>query len=235
MTRVVISYSPVNGPEILDIPGRSFLDALKSKGLHAEIIPFNSATPAEKYSGWDDYLGMIDDAVGTDRPLLLGVCMGGTLALDYAKLHPKNIKSLILISTPVDLDIPVLNSLKYINEGLIEDNITAAMLYKVFNPSPFDRRKPYDVGNPVAKWAAESFKNVPEALIKDWIRLVKENKFKDYEIDVPVLNIVGSDDDVVPIESSMCNLDGYHMIRKSGHLVWLKYGEEIAQRIGDLR
>jgi len=54
-----------------------------------------STLPPEPYASHDDLLALLD-ALGIDRAHILGISMGGTVALDFAILHPDRVSALVL-------------------------------------------------------------------------------------------------------------------------------------------
>ncbi|MCX6311607.1 MAG: class III poly(R)-hydroxyalkanoic acid synthase subunit PhaC [Bacteroidetes bacterium] len=110
-TPVIVSYALVNRFEMMDIqPDRSFIKNLLDLGLDIYMIDWGYPTRADKDVTMDDYvnwfLNDIVDFVRKNNDVesvnLMGVCQGGTLSLIYSALHPKKIKNLITLVTPVD-------------------------------------------------------------------------------------------------------------------------------------
>ena len=66
----------------------------------------------DKYLTIDDYVnGYLNNAVDyvrreseADKISLLGVCVGGTLSVMYAALHPEKVKNLISFVAPINFD-----------------------------------------------------------------------------------------------------------------------------------
>lgn len=107
----LIIYALVNTPSMMDISqDKSFIKKLVDSGLDLYLIEWGFPTADDKYLTLDDYINIyIDDCVdhirkekGVDKINILGVCQGGTFSLMYTALHPKKIKNLITMVTPLD-------------------------------------------------------------------------------------------------------------------------------------
>ncbi len=108
---IFIVYSFVNRPSLLDIsPQRSLIRALIEQGRDVYLLDWGVPTQHDSQRHLAEYVvGYLDDAIsaaladaGLKRIDLLGVCQGGTLVLCYAALHPRRIRRLVLMVTPVD-------------------------------------------------------------------------------------------------------------------------------------
>lgn len=55
---------------------------------------------------WGDDLKGLCDALGIEKPIVLGVSFGGFVALSYATRHPGHASGLVLISTAAKVDFP---------------------------------------------------------------------------------------------------------------------------------
>jgi polyhydroxyalkanoate synthase len=99
---VVFVPSLINPPTILDItPGRSLLNWLRANGVHPYLVDWGDVSAADSGVSISDYV--IDELVpllqGLRIPVqLAGYCLGGTMALAAALLHP--VRALALIATP---------------------------------------------------------------------------------------------------------------------------------------
>ncbi|UQA62201.1 alpha/beta fold hydrolase [Polyangium aurulentum] len=110
-TPILFVYSLINRYYILDfLPGRSLIEFMVNQGFDVYAVDWGTPGPAEQRMGWDDFLNvLIKNAVkwtlrtsGADELTLYGYCMGGTMALAYAALHPKGIKNFVAQAVPVD-------------------------------------------------------------------------------------------------------------------------------------
>jgi polyhydroxyalkanoate synthase len=110
---VVILNSLINKYYILDLtPGRSFVEYLVGQGFHVYMVDWGSPRPEDHLITLADhvnrYIPNIIDAVRrhakSDRVSVIGYCMGGTMALMHAALHPDFLNCLTLLAAPVDFD-----------------------------------------------------------------------------------------------------------------------------------
>jgi len=108
---IVIVYALVNRPYIVDLQqDRSLVQNLLNLGLDIYLIDWGYADRGDMFLTMDDYInGYVDNCVNTvrkrhglDAVNVLGICQGGTFSLCYASMHPKKIKNLITMVTPVD-------------------------------------------------------------------------------------------------------------------------------------
>lgn len=111
---VLIVYALVNRPYMVDIQsGRSMVENLLNLGLDLYLVDWGYPDRGDMYLTMDDYInGYIDNCVnevrrrhGLDAINVLGICQGGTFSLCYTALHPKRVKNLITMVTPVDFHV----------------------------------------------------------------------------------------------------------------------------------
>lgn len=112
---VLIVYALVNRPWIVDLQeGRSLVANLLKLGLEVYLIDWGSPSRCDRWLTLDDYInGYLHHCVKVVRDRhhvpsinLLGICQGGVFSLCYTALHPKKVKNLITMVTPVDFQIP---------------------------------------------------------------------------------------------------------------------------------
>jgi polyhydroxyalkanoate synthase len=110
-TPILFVYSLINRYYILDfLPGRSLIEHMRDQGFDVYAIDWGTPGDVENHMTWEDFLGgLIGSAVrwtlrhsGADDLTLYGYCMGGTMALAYAALHPQGIRNFVAQATPVD-------------------------------------------------------------------------------------------------------------------------------------
>lgn len=154
-TPVLIVNSLINKYYILDLtPGKSFVEYLTGRGFPVYMIDWG--TPAASDADItlthhiNHYLPNIVNAVTehakSESVSLLGYCMGGTMTLMHAAVHPKKIANLVLLATPVDFE----------NEAML--NLWANRQY-------------FDVDKMV-----DTFGNPPEALLQTTFMMMKPTK-----------------------------------------------------------
>ncbi|SDH09504.1 alpha/beta fold hydrolase [Roseospirillum parvum] len=108
---VLIVPSLVNRAYILDLaPQRSFIAHLAASGLRPLLLDWDAPGETERAFTLDDYVsGRLERALGVARqlnggraPVLLGYCMGGTLAAGLALTTPQPPAALITLAAPWD-------------------------------------------------------------------------------------------------------------------------------------
>ncbi|WP_027859109.1 class III poly(R)-hydroxyalkanoic acid synthase subunit PhaC [Marinobacterium jannaschii] len=110
---LLICYALVNRPYILDLDSeRSFIAHLLQHRSDIYLIDWGYPDALDYALDLDDYINdYLDHCVEAtqthcdhDSVDLLGICQGGTLSLCYTALHPKKIRKLITMVTPVDFN-----------------------------------------------------------------------------------------------------------------------------------
>jgi polyhydroxyalkanoate synthase len=108
---ILIVYALVNRPYMVDLQeDRSLVRNLLARGEDVYLIDWGYPDRSDRWLTLDDYInGIIDgcvDAVrerhGLDAINLLGICQGGAFSICYSALHPKKVRNLITMVTPVD-------------------------------------------------------------------------------------------------------------------------------------
>jgi polyhydroxyalkanoate synthase len=107
---VLLVPSLINRFYILDLlEERSFARYLAAAGLRPFLLDWQAPGEAERGFDLADYiLGRLSDALDAvlaacgERPVLLGYCMGGTLALGLAPWRAADLAGLALLATPWD-------------------------------------------------------------------------------------------------------------------------------------
>lgn len=111
------------------------------RGIDVYIIDWGDPVPSDRYETIGDEVDYIDTMVdvirkrsGLQKINLQGYCMGGTLSVVCASLHPEKIKSLVVQSAPIDFskDEGILNLwARYIDTDEIVDtfgNVPASFM-----------------------------------------------------------------------------------------------------------
>ncbi|MBM3573034.1 MAG: alpha/beta hydrolase, partial [Alphaproteobacteria bacterium] len=108
---ILIVPSLINRFYILDLSERlSLARYLADRGLRPFVVDWDRPGPVERTFTLTDYIaGRLDQALdhvaalgARRRPLLLGYCMGGLLALALAERRRRDIAGLALLATPWD-------------------------------------------------------------------------------------------------------------------------------------
>jgi polyhydroxyalkanoate synthase len=111
---VLFVPAPVSRYFIMDLlPGRSFAGHVANAGFDVYIADFGEPTREDRFADLAYYVeGLVRRCVrtiaalrGEERINIVGYCLGGTLALLYAALHPETVRRLVLLTTTVDGDV----------------------------------------------------------------------------------------------------------------------------------
>jgi polyhydroxyalkanoate synthase len=108
-TPLFVCYAMVNRETMLDLQsGRSVVQTFLNSGLEVYMIDWSYPTRKDRYLTIDDHVnGYMDEMIdfvlekhGIPQVHLMGICMGGTLCIMYAALHPEKVKNLVTTVTP---------------------------------------------------------------------------------------------------------------------------------------
>lgn len=107
---ILVVPSLINRAYILDLSERkSLLRYLARRGFHPFLADWGAPGPRERSFTMSDYIGgaledMLDQVIARTgrKPVVLGYCMGGLLALALAVLRPNDVAALALLATPWD-------------------------------------------------------------------------------------------------------------------------------------
>jgi polyhydroxyalkanoate synthase len=109
-TPLLLVPSLINRHYVLDLlPGKSLAGYLASEGHDVYCIDWGTPGDEDRYLTLDDiwhrYLGRAVrrtiQTSGAKQTHMLGYCMGGTMAVAYAAVHPEQIASLIALAAPI--------------------------------------------------------------------------------------------------------------------------------------
>ncbi|HWX35201.1 MAG TPA: class III poly(R)-hydroxyalkanoic acid synthase subunit PhaC [Steroidobacteraceae bacterium] len=112
---LLIVYALVNRPYMMDLQeDRSLIRGLLAQGLEVYLIDWGYPDGADRFVTLADYIdgqlaGCVEhilEAHGLDALNMLGVCQGGVLSLCYSALHPRRVRNLVTMVTPVDFHTP---------------------------------------------------------------------------------------------------------------------------------
>ncbi|MEM4782640.1 MAG: class III poly(R)-hydroxyalkanoic acid synthase subunit PhaC [Halalkalicoccus sp.] len=104
---ILIVYALINKPYILDLqPDRSVVRTLLENGFDVYMIDWNEPSAMDAGLTLEDYVDRyVDNCVdvvrersGQDSINVLGYCMGGTMSVMYAALHPEKVRNLGLMA-----------------------------------------------------------------------------------------------------------------------------------------
>jgi polyhydroxyalkanoate synthase len=112
---LLIVYALVNRPYMMDLQeDRSLIRGLLAQGLDVYLIDWGYPDGADRFTTLADYIddflaGCVNEILRThrlDALNILGVCQGGVFSLCFSALHPKSVRNLITMVTPVDFHTP---------------------------------------------------------------------------------------------------------------------------------
>jgi len=104
---ILVVYALINRPYILDLqPDRSVVRRLLEAGFDVYLIDWGEPSMLDQSLTLDDYVNryvdncvdVVADRAGVDAINLLGYCMGGTMSVMYASLHPEKVRNLGLMA-----------------------------------------------------------------------------------------------------------------------------------------
>jgi polyhydroxyalkanoate synthase len=112
-TPVLLVPSLINRHYVLDLtPGKSFVESMVARGHDVYIIDWGTPTAEDRFLDFDEicdrYVGRAlrkaARCSGVESVHLLGYCLGGTLAVIHAAVHPEHVASLVALAAPIDFD-----------------------------------------------------------------------------------------------------------------------------------
>ena len=109
---ILLVPSLINRWYVLDLrPGASLVEALVDAGFETYCIDWGIPNPEDRYMTWDDVLNRLRHCVnavkrrtGESSLGMLGYCMGGTLAVIHAALHPDDVAAYVSLTAPIDFE-----------------------------------------------------------------------------------------------------------------------------------
>lgn len=112
-TPLLVIYALINRETMLDLqPGRSVANSFLDNGIDLYMVDWGYPTEKDKFLTIDDHVnGYINDMVdvicsrhNVKKINIMGICMGGTMSVMYASLHPDKVKNLVTTVTPSNFD-----------------------------------------------------------------------------------------------------------------------------------
>ncbi|WP_284006532.1 poly(3-hydroxyalkanoate) polymerase subunit PhaC [Haloarcula pelagica] len=110
---ILITYALINRPYILDLQEeRSVVRRLLEGGHDVYLIDWNEPSRLDQHLTLDDYVNrymdncvdVVRERSGQDAINILGYCMGGTMSVMYAALHPEKVNALGLMAAGLCFD-----------------------------------------------------------------------------------------------------------------------------------
>lgn len=168
-TPLLITYALVNRPFIVDLePKRSLILRLLEQGQPVYLIDWGYPDSSDCFTSLNDYINgymerciqRIKRKTTRTRIDLMGICQGGVFSLCYTALHPKNIRKLVTLVTPIDFHTKD-NSLGLWTHGIHNHTLSGpsanvpgeliAQLFKTLKPFLLNRDKYRKIKHLVSK------------------------------------------------------------------------------------
>ncbi|MFH1808573.1 MAG: alpha/beta fold hydrolase [Pseudomonadota bacterium] len=108
---LVMVPSLINRHYIFDLmPRKSIVEFFACRGVAAYSVDWGAPSDEDRYLSLERYVASyLHRAVraacrdsGQDRVVLVGYCLGGSLAAAYAALHPERVQAFVALTTPID-------------------------------------------------------------------------------------------------------------------------------------
>ncbi|WP_160135048.1 class III poly(R)-hydroxyalkanoic acid synthase subunit PhaC [Halococcus salsus] len=243
---ILVIYALINKPFILDLqPDRSVIRRLLEAGFDVYMIDWNEPSRLDQHLTLEDYVDRyIENCVdevrersGQDSINILGYCMGGTMSVMYAALHPEKVRNLGLMAAGLCFDdtggvLELWGDDEYFSpDGLTETygNAPAEMLdvgFALMDPVAnyvskyvrlYDNLEDDDfVENfgRMERWLSEGIDVAGNTFAQFVTDIYQDNKLYNNElylgdkhvdignIDMPVLQITGEYDHLIPSDTS---------------------------------
>jgi polyhydroxyalkanoate synthase len=241
---LLIVYALVNRPYMMDLQeDRSLIRGLLAEGLDVYLIDWGYPDGADRFTTLADYIdGLLAGCVGhilsmhqLDALNMLGVCQGGVFSLCFSALHPKRVRNLITMVTPVDFHTPADLLSKWVRKIDVaawvgDGNVSGDMLNQLFlslMPFRLTHQKYMDLimGGPdrsrvenfmrVEQWIFDSPDQSGAAFQEFVVWFYQENRLVRNQLEIagrkvdlrelqlPLLNLIGSKDHLVPRAASL--------------------------------
>jgi len=110
---ILVVYALINRPYILDLqPDRSVVHTLLEQGFDVYLIDWGEPSRLDAGLTLADYVtryiencvDVVREESGQDAINVLGYCMGGTMSVMYAALHPEKVRNLALMAAGLYFD-----------------------------------------------------------------------------------------------------------------------------------
>ena len=241
---LLIVYALVNRPYMLDLQkDRSLIRGLLAEGLDVYLVDWGYPDGADRFTTLADYIdrllaGCVEHILSMhrlDALNMLGVCQGGVFSLCFSALHPKRVRNLITMVTPVDFHTPADLLSKWVRKIDVaawvgDGNVSGDMLNQLFlslMPFRLTHQKYVDLimGSPdrsrvenfmrVEQWIFDSPDQSGAAFREFMVWFYQENRLVRNQLEIagrkvdlrelqlPLLNLIGSKDHLVPRDASI--------------------------------
>jgi len=245
-----IDEGSINDPTIILIHGFPLNKSMWNKQIkelkeNYRVIAYDIRGHGNSDAGDDDFsidLFVNDmlsfmDALKIDKAILCGFSMGGYIALNAIENYPERFVALLLCDTNCTEDMPEakekrMKAIESIREKGLEQ-YAGESLKKLFGPISLSNQigEINTVREMIMKTSTQSIYKTLHALAER-----KETCSKLHEIKVPVLIMVGKDDEITPPEVALLmkkKIKGskLHIIEQAGHLSNIENSDEFNEHL----
>jgi 3-oxoadipate enol-lactonase len=245
-----IEEGSVNAPTIIFIHGFPLNKAMWNKQVgelkkNYRVIAYDIRGHGNSDAGDDDFsieLFVVDllslmDALKIDKAILCGLSMGGYIALNAIENYPERFNAIILCDTNCTDDVPEAkeNRMKAIESVKVKgiEQYAEESLKKLFAPISFSNHI-----EEIAVVKEMIMKTPKQSLFKTLHALAerKETCTKLHEIMVPVLIMVGKEDEITPPDKALSmqeKIEGsiIHILDHAGHLSNMENSREFNKQL----
>lgn len=241
--------SLINKSYILDLNEQSsMVKYFARQGFRVYLVDFSDPLPDESDMNFSDYINRINNAINAvcqNNPFItIGYCLGGVFSCMLLK--PKNFLGQILIATPIDFlhfqkiynlnNSIVLQNFKSSIEQLDRvPHLLIQMFFSYIDPSriwqkfcqfaTMQNQEEVERFLSVEQWVNDGI-SIPKKFCLECLDLITENSLENLlsqdTYNFPTLIINGSEDKIVPIESSLPLyrvIDNKEiLVEKTGHI-----------------
>lgn len=250
LTVSYIDEGSINAPTIIFIHGFPLNKTMWNKQIgelkkNYRVIAYDIRGHGDSDAGHDDFsielfvndLLSLMDALKIDKTILCGFSMGGYIALNAIENYPKRFNALLLCDTNCSDDKPeakekrmsTIESIK--GKGL--EQYAEESLKKLFAPISFSKqiKEIPLVREMIMKTSKQSIYKTLHALAER-----KESCTKLHEIKMPVLIMVGKEDEITPPDVALSmheRIKGstIHIIDHAGHLSNMESSKEFNNQL----
>ena len=245
-----IEEGSVNAPTIIFIHGFPLNKAMWNKQVgelkeNYRVIAYDIRGHGNSNASDDDFsieLFVVDllslmDALKIDKTILCGLSMGGYIALNAIENYPERFNAIILCDTNCTDDVPEVkeNRMKAIESIKVKgiEQYAGESLKKLFAPVSFSNHI-----EEIAVVKEMIMKTHKQSLFKTMHALAerKETCTKLHEIKVPVLIMVGKEDEITPPDKALSMQEKIkgsiiHILDHAGHLSNMENSREFNKQL----
>jgi 3-oxoadipate enol-lactonase len=250
LTVSYIDEGPTNSPTIIFLHGFPLTKLMWEKQIEIlkenyRVIAYDIRGHGNSGAGNDNFsielfvndLLSLMDALMIDRTVLCGFSMGGYIALNAIENYPERFNALLLCDTSCAADMPEVKEKRIKTIDIIKEkgleNYAGESLKKLFAQISFSKHREEiaNVRDMIMKTSRQSLYRTLHALAERSETCTRLNKIK-----VPVLIIVGKEDEITPPDVALMmheKINGsiIHIIENAGHLSNMENSSEFNNQL----